>query len=157
MISIMDLCLLCCDSLFLVERFSKSRNIVVASSSNQTFPEYNHLFTTARHCFPRHHTNPLRQTHFSWCTYKERKVTITVYFQTELKTTPTCVCLTVCTGDSIQLSSCVIYGHSATFVFIGVGLCWVDIEVWLEVYNFARSRQTITVVTIYSAAFERVQ
>jgi len=84
-------------------------------------------------------------------------VTINVYYQTEPKTTSTCACLTVNTGDSIQLSSCVIYVHSATFVFIAVGLCWVDIEVWLEVYNFPRNRQTITIVTIGSAAFERVQ
>jgi len=50
-------------------------------------------------------------------------VTINVYYQTEPKTTSTCACLTVNTGDSIQLSSCVIYVHSATFVFIAVGLC----------------------------------
>jgi len=42
-------------------------------------------------------------------------VTITIYFEIEPKTTPTCVCLTVYTGDSIQSSSCFIYVHSATF------------------------------------------
>lgn len=61
----MDSCLLCCDSVFLVEWFSTSRIIVVTSSSNQTFSKYHHLFTTAHHSFPRHNTNTLRQTYFS--------------------------------------------------------------------------------------------